>query len=59
MKTHLMPAAAPMETRDFWPAESVLAMNALFLTYPGLDVQRWFEEQVALRLTEESVRPSH
>lgn len=48
-----------METRDFWPAESVLAMNALFLTYPGLDVQRWFEEQVALRLTEESVRPSH
>lgn len=59
MKTHLMPASAPMESRDFWPSESVLAMNAFLLTHPGLDVQRWFEEQVALRLSALSVLPSH
>ena len=58
MKTYLMPVAAPMETRVLWPAEAVLAMNALLLTHPRLDVQRWFEELVALRLTEASVSPS-
>jgi hypothetical protein len=59
MKTHLMPVAAPMETRVLWPAEAVLAMNALLLTHPTLDVQRWFEKLVTLRLAEASVSSSH
>ncbi len=48
-----------METSVFWPSESVLAMNAFLLTHHGIDVQRWFEEQVALRLSALSVLPSH
>ena len=33
-----------------WPLKTVLSMNLCLLTHPALDVQRWFEEQVALHL---------
>lgn len=33
-----------------WPAPVVLAMNAWLMAHPSLDVQRWFEDQVAMRM---------
>lgn len=32
---------------DFRPSQMVLAMNAYLIMHQGLDLQRWFEEQVS------------
>ena len=50
MKTLRQPLIAAVQAAVCWPPETVLAMNICLLTRPGLDVQRWFEEQVVLHL---------
>jgi hypothetical protein len=50
MKTLPQPGNTAARAAELWPPESVLAMNTCLLAHPELDVQRWFEEQVALHL---------
>jgi hypothetical protein len=50
MKTLRQPESATTRAAEDWSPETVLAMNLCLLTQPNLDVQRWFEEQVALQM---------
>ncbi|OYW77799.1 MAG: hypothetical protein B7Z37_02630 [Verrucomicrobia bacterium 12-59-8] len=50
MKTLSQPEIAIVRTAEDWSSAAVLAMNICLLAHPDLDVQRWFEEQVALHL---------
>lgn len=50
MKTLCQSETATARAGGGWSLETVLAMNLFLLTQPGLDVQRWFEEQVVLHL---------
>lgn len=50
MKTLRQPESANTRAAEDWSPETVLAMNLFLLTRPDLDVQRWFEKQVALHL---------
>ncbi|MCF7786907.1 MAG: hypothetical protein K9N47_12340 [Prosthecobacter sp.] len=50
MKTLSQPETATARAAEDWSPESVLAMNICLLAHPDLDVQPWFEEQVALHL---------
>jgi len=50
MNTLRQPQIVEAQAAAYWPETTVLAMNLHLLTHPGLHVQRWFEEQVALHL---------
>lgn len=50
MKTLSQPEITASKAAEVWSPESVLAMNIFLLQHPLLDLQPWFEEQVAIHL---------
>ncbi|MDB6007259.1 MAG: hypothetical protein JWR15_4246 [Prosthecobacter sp.] len=52
MRTLRKPRDTPFQTPATWPLKRVQAMNLCLLTQPIVDVQRWFERQVVLHLSD-------
>lgn len=50
MKTQFQTEIVKVSGAGDWSPAMVLAMDVYLLTQPDLDVQCWFEEQVALHL---------